>query len=443
MAPLLPSLQVQYGLSTTTVSWLMTGYLLSACITAPVLGRLGDMYGHVLILRYVMLVMTAGMLLQAASQSFEVLLLARFIQGFGGAVMPLCYVILRHSLSASRIPTALGIVSSMAAFGGGAGLVLVGLIVQLGDFHLAFWSAGAIGVLSSAVVFIGIPRGHEGRGTQRLDPLGAVLLAVWLSLTLVLVSQSGVWGWLSPFVWVTLAGTVTIFAVWVWWEQRVAEPVIDIRVMRSRPVVWSNLLALFFGVILFTTQILFPQFLQAPLSTGYGFDLDVGHTSLALLPQTAAFAIGGLFAGRLEQSLGSRVSIIIGSLLCGVGFAILLLLHQNVWEFSAVIVLVGLGIGLTYAQLANVVTRSVPRDKVGASTGMNTNIRNIGGAVGTSVAASILFVPSTTEHPPLSAYGVGILLLISVSILATCCAWALPRDRLVGNGAPLTPSACD
>ncbi|NLA09281.1 MAG: MFS transporter, partial [Microbacteriaceae bacterium] len=90
MAPLLPSLQETFDISTTTVTWLMTGYLLSACITAPIVGRLGDIYGHVLVLRIAMLVMTGGMVLQALSWSFETLLAARFIQGCGGAIIPLC-----------------------------------------------------------------------------------------------------------------------------------------------------------------------------------------------------------------------------------------------------------------------------------------------------------------------------------------------------------------
>lgn len=429
MAPLLPALQQSFDLSTTTVTWLMTGYLLSACITAPIVGRLGDMYGHVLVLRIAMLVMTGGMLLQAVSWSFETLLAARFIQGCGGAIIPLCYVILRRLLPTDRVPAALGLVSSMAAVGGGAGLVLVGLVVELGDFHLAFWSAGTIGILSSIAVFLGIPLSKEAREAQRLDLLGAILMAMWLSLILVVVSMGGSLGWLSVPVVAMFVGAIGTFAAWVWWEQRVNEPIIDIRVMRSRPVVWSNLLAFFFGIMMFTTQILFPQFLQTPPEAGFGFGLNVGGTSLAMLPQTAAFAVGGIFAGRLERTLGSRVSILIGSLFCAAGFTALLFLHHSTVQFSSSIVLIGIGIGVTYAQLANVVTRSVPTDKVGASTGMNTNIRNIGGAIGTTVAASIIVAPLGHAFPSLLAYGFGLSLLIVVSLLAMLCAWALPRDR--------------
>ncbi len=429
MAPLLPTLQDKYDLSTTTVAWLMTGYLLSACITAPLLGRLGDIFGHVLLLRIVMAVMTSGMLLQAISWDFTSLLTARFIQGFGGAVMPLCYVILRQTLPPNRIPTALGIVSSMAAFGGGMGLVLVGAIVEVGDFHLAFWSAGAIGVVSTLIVLFGIPHTPEDRGAKRIDVVGAALLAAWLTLILVAISQGSAVGCTNPWILGAAAAAIVAFVGWLRWEQRTPEPIIDIRVMRSRPVVWSNLLAFFFGVMLFTTQVLFPPFLQAPAAAGYGFELSVGLTSLVLVPQTAAFAIGGLFAGTLERKLGSRWSIVLGSALCAAGFAGLLFRHENVWEFGALITFIGVGIGLTYAQLANVVTRSVPSDKVGASTGMNTNIRNIGGAVGTALAAAILVVPQSEAYPPISSYLVGIALLVTVSILATVCAWALPPDR--------------
>ncbi len=429
MAPLLPSLQETFNLSTTTVTWLMTGYLLSACITAPIVGRLGDIYGHVFVLRIAMLVMTGGMVMQAVSWNFESLLAARFIQGCGGAIIPLCYVILRRTLPEERVPFALGIVSSMAALGGGTGLVMVGLVVHLGDFHLAFWTASVIGALSSLIVFVGIPASIDERSRQRLDALGALLLAIWLSLLLIIVSQGGAFGWLSLPIVLMIVGVVLSFAFWVWWEQRVSDPVIDIRVMKARPVIWSNLLAFFFGIMMFTTQILFPQFLQTAPENGYGFGLTVGGISLAMLPQTAAFGVGGLFAGWLERVIGSRISIVIGSLFCTVGFSGLLFLHGNVVQFSSTIVLIGIGIGLTYAQLANVVTRSVPSDKVGASTGMNTNIRNIGGAVGTTLAATIIMAPIGQAAPPILNFGIGIGLLIIVSIFAMLCAWALPHDR--------------
>ena len=429
MAPLLPSLQETFDISTTTVTWLMTGYLLSACITAPIVGRLGDIYGHVLVLRIAMLVMTGGMVLQALSWSFETLLAARFIQGCGGAIIPLCYVILKRMLPEERVPFALGIVSSMAALGGGTGLVMVGLVVHIGDFHLAFWTASVIGALSSLVVFLGIPASTDERTRQRLDALGALLLAIWLSLLLIIVSQGGAFGWLSLPIVLMIVGALVAFVLWVWWEQKVDVPVIDIRVMRSRPVVWSNLLAFFFGIMMFTTQILFPQFLQTSPAQGYGFGLTVGGISLAMLPQTAAFGVGGLFAGWLERTIGSRMSIIIGSLFCTVGFSGLLIFHNNVVQFSSTIVLIGIGIGLTYAQLANVVTRSVPADTVGASTGMNTNIRNIGGAVGTTLAATIIMAPAGLQVPPIFNFAIGIFLLIGVSIAAMLCAAALPKDR--------------
>ncbi|KJL42356.1 Multidrug resistance protein stp [Microbacterium trichothecenolyticum] len=429
MAPLLPSLQEEFDLPAQSISWLMTGYLLSACVTAPVLGRLGDIYGHVLLLRITIITMSAGMLLQATSFNFTSLLAGRFVQGVGGAIVPLCYVILRRRLPPNRVPFALGIVSSMVAVGSGSGLALVGLIAGASGFRATFWLASAIGLVSSVVVFIGIPLGPATLAEHRMDVFGALLLAAWLSGLLILVSQGVSGAWLMAPLIATAAAGALAFAGWMWWEQRTPDPVIDIGVMRSRPVVWSNLLALFFGAMLFTTQILYPPFLQTSPSTGYGFGLDLAQTGLALLPQTAAFGVGGLVAGSLERWIGSRTSLIIGSLLCVSGFVLLSLRHDQLWEFASWIALIGLGIGLTYAQLANVVTRSVPADKAGASTGMNTNIRNIGGAVGTSLGGAIL-AGSAAGGIAVGSYVWSFLGLAVVSILAMFCACALPRDSV-------------
>lgn len=427
IAPILPHLQRTFDVSHDDIAWLMSGYLLTACISVPVFGRLGDLYGSVRMLRVTISIFAAGMLLGAMSHDFTTLLVARLIQGIGGATVPLSYVVLRSLLPAHRVAGAFGLVSSTAAFGAGVGIVGGGAVVEYFDFHIAFWIAGVIGALAAVVVFVAIPRlAAEGGG--RVDWIGIALFAVFMTLLLLGITWADVWGWLSLPTLAILAGGVVVAAVWTRWEMHTSVPMVDIGLMRLPAIRWANVLALVFGVFLFSTQVLFPAYLQTPQAVGYGFGLTIGQTSLALIPQTLMFAVGGLLAGIMDRRLGSRRSLTVGSLLSSVGFVLLCLSHYSLAIFVISVAVIGLGIGLTYSQITTVVIRAVPGSRASSTTGANTNIRNVGGALGTQLIPGILVLGGKETYPAFALWLVAFALLIAAGLVGVISALMLPKD---------------
>jgi MFS family permease len=150
VAPALPAIQREFGASTSAVTWVLTIYLLTASIATPVLGRLGDMFGKERVLVAVLLVLGAGTLVSALSSSLEVLIAGRAIQGAGGAIFPLAFGIIRDEFPRERVGAGIGLISATFGIGGGAGLVLAGVIVDNLDYTWIFWLS--LVVIAGAVV---------------------------------------------------------------------------------------------------------------------------------------------------------------------------------------------------------------------------------------------------------------------------------------------------
>src|SRR5919107_3818532 len=139
VAPALPEIQRDLHASATATTWVLTAYLLSASILTPIIGRLGDMFGkeHTLVCALGML--AAGTLLAALATDVNVLIAARVIQGGGGAIFPLAFGIIRDEFPRERVATGIGLISATFGIGGGAGLVLSGLIVDHLSYRWIFW----------------------------------------------------------------------------------------------------------------------------------------------------------------------------------------------------------------------------------------------------------------------------------------------------------------
>src|ERR1019366_55303 len=128
--PALPTIQHSLHTSETGVTWLLTGYLLSASVGTAIIGRLGDMYGKERMLLFTLVVLAAGTLLAAVSNSLGLLIVARVIQGTGGGIFPLAFAIVRDEFPRERVAGSIGLMSSILGVGGGVGIVTGGLIVE-------------------------------------------------------------------------------------------------------------------------------------------------------------------------------------------------------------------------------------------------------------------------------------------------------------------------
>jgi EmrB/QacA subfamily drug resistance transporter len=424
--PVLPTIQAGLHTSQNTVTWVLTAYLLSASIFTPIMGRLGDMYGKERMLVLALVLLAAGCLLSALASSVAVMLLGRVIQGVGGGVLPLSFGIVRDEFPKERVPGAIGVIAALAAAGAGFGIVLSGPIVDALDYHWLFWIPMIMLVVAGVAAKIVVPESPI-RVPGRINWLAAVLLAGWLVALLVPFSEGPAWGWGSGRVIGLLVAAVVLAGLWVLVETRSEHPLIDMRMMRI-PVVWTaNLVALLFGVGMYAIFAFLPAFLQTSPSAGYGFGVSITHSGLILLPLSITMFAFGAASGRLTARFGGKAVVVVGAAIAIVSFVLLVVAHDHQWEILISMALMGSSFGLVFSAMSNLIVEGVSPEQTGVASGMNANIRTIGGSIGAAVISSV--VTSGAAHggvPHEAGYTHGFELLALSAVLATAAALFIP-----------------
>src|SRR6185312_7214774 len=173
--------------------------------------------------------------------------------------------------------------SSILGVGGGAGLVIGGLIIEHLSWHWLFWLPLVVTVLAAVATWRFIPESPV-RSPGRVNWLAAALMTLGISLVLIAIAQTTVWGWGSIKTIVLFVVGLLVCALWVVVEIRSDEPLVDMSMMRIRGVWTTNLAAFLLGAGLYASFIIYPEFAQLPTSTGFGFGASVVVSSLYLAP---------------------------------------------------------------------------------------------------------------------------------------------------------------
>jgi len=440
VTPVLPTIQASLHTTQTTVTWVLTAYLLSASIATPIVGRLGDMIGKKRVLVAVLVTLAIGTLLSAIATSIGLMIVARVVQGAGGAILPLSFGIIRDEFPREKVAMAVSTTAALLAVGGGLGIVLAGPIVDALNYHFLFWIPLILVAISAVAAQVVVPE-SPNRTPGRISPLPALLLTGWLVALLVAVSEGPDWGWGSGRTIGLIAVSVLLVPLWILTEVRAAQPLVDMRMMRI-PAVWTtNLVALLFGVGMYSIIAFLPEFLQTPASAGYGFGASITRSGLFLLPMTVTMFLFGLWSGRLAAQWGSKLVLVAGSALTAGSFVIVTLAHDEQWQVYLFSTLIGAGLGFAFAAMSNIVVEAVPADQVGVASGMNANIRTIGGSIGAAVMASIVTSGARADGLPAeSGYTHGFAFLLASAVLACLAALAIPAVRTARAAATASPA---
>ncbi len=422
---------VQYELHTTqsTVTWVLTAYLLSASVMTPILGRVGDMTGKKRVFVATLAALAIGSLLAAVAPSIGVMIAARIIQGFAGGMLPVAFGIIRDEFPAHRVAGAVGLIAALTAVGAGLGIVLAGPIVSALDYHWLFWLPLIPTLVAAVMAILFVPESPV-RTPGRISLLPAVLLSGWLVAILIALSQAPSWGWRSGKTLGLIAAAVVLLAGWLFAELRAATPLIDMKMMRRTAVWTNNLVALLIGIGMYATFAFLPEFVQTPAVAGYGFGASITQSGLMLLPSAITMFVVGIFAGRLAARVGGKVLVITGCLIGGGAMAILAFAHQYQWQIYLSNALMGIGFGLVFSAMSALIVAAVPRSQTGVASGMNANIRTIGGSIGSAVMASIVtsqMLPSGL--PKESGYTTGFAVMTGGLLVAALAALLIPSAR--------------
>jgi EmrB/QacA subfamily drug resistance transporter len=403
VVPALPTIQRALHTSETDITWLLTGYLLSASVGTAIIGRLGDMYGKERLLLWTLVVLGAGTLLAGVSSSLAVLILARFIQGASGGIFPLAFGIVRDEFPQEKVAGSIGLLSAILGVGAGVGIVLSGVIVEHLNYHWLFWIPLVATIIAAVATWRFIPESPI-RVPGRINWLAAALMTSGISIVLIAISETTTWGWGSPrTIGLVLVG-LAVSAAWVAVEVRSRNPLIDMTMMRIRGVWTTNLAAFLLGAGMYASFIVFPQFAQLPKSTGFGFGASVVVSGLYLLPSTIGMTVLGLFAGRISGRFGSRNALLAGTAFTLASFTMLTFAHSHPYDLLIAASLLGIGIGLAFAALGNLIVQAVSNHQTGVASGMNTVMRTLGGALGGQLSATFIAANTLNGEPTVTGF---------------------------------------
>ncbi|BEL03264.1 MFS transporter [Actinoplanes sichuanensis] len=441
LTPVLPTIRQDLHTSTGTVTWVLTAWLLAASVATPLMGRVADIIGKDRTLLVALAAIALGCLVAALAPNIGVLIAARVLQGLGAAVFPVSFGIIRDEFPPDRVASAIGTLAAVIATGSGVGIVLAGPIVGFLDWRWLFWIPMAVVTVVGVVAWRVVPASPV-RSPGRINIGSAILLAGWLVALLLPLSKGAVWGWGSGRTLGLFALAIALLVGWMAAELRAAEPLIDMRMMRL-PAVWTtNLAAMLFGAAMFGVFAFLPQLMQVPAASGYGFGATVTEAGLLMAPMLVAMAVFGSLSGPLTRWVSNKAQLLWGSAMGTTACLVLALAHDQKWTVSLAAAVFGIGLGLIYSSMINLIVQSVPRHQTGAASGMNTNIRTIGASIGTALVSAIVTAhPGAHGLPAETGYTMSFLLLAVASAAAFGVSLLVPGRAAAPAPAEVTPES--
>ncbi len=430
----LPSIRAHLHAGLEGLQWTVNAYTLTFAVLLLTGATLGERYGRRRLFTVGLGLFTLGSAAAALAPSIGWLIGARAVQGVGAAVLiPLTLTLLSAAVSPERRGVALGIWGAVGGLAVAIGPLVGGAVVEGASWQWIFWLNVPIGL---ALLPIAWTRLTESRGSStRLDLTGVVLASLGLLGIVLGVVRGNDHGWTSATVLPPMMIGAALMAAFVAWELRgAAEPMLPMRLFRSRGFTMTNAasLLMFFGM--FGSIFLLAQFLQVvqhynPLQAG-----------VRMLPWTAMPVLVTPVAGALSDRIGGRVLLAAGLALQAIGLGWLALIASPSVAYLDQVpafVISGVGMSLFFAPVANVVLSSVRRNEEGIASGATNAIRELGGVFGIAVLGAIFAARGGYASGASFVAGLAPAVWVGAAAVAAAGAAALllPRVRSAASAA--------
>jgi MFS family permease len=435
--PLIPELPKLLNASPSNASWAITATLLTAAVATPVFGRLGDMYGPKPMLIACAVILTAGSLISATTSSLLPFVVGRGLQGLGLPIIPLGISVLRATVPAERVGGAMGLMSASLGVGGALGLPLSAAIAEHFSWHALFWFAACLGVASLLLFTFMVPAVPASSSSDRLDSLGAVLLAGGLVTLLIGITKGQSWGWTSATTLGLFGASLVIFAFFVTWQLRIESPIVDLRTTVRRPVLTTNIASIGVGFSMFALSLIAPQVLELPTETGYGLGQSMLHAGLWMAPGGLAMMVSAPIAARIAGRFGPKYTLFIGCAIICCAYVGGLWLLASAPRVLILNVLVSIGVGFGYASMPALINAAVPMSETAAANGINALARSLGTSISSAVMGAILAGLTMSvaggEFPTLGAFRVALLVAAGAAGVGAVLALLIPAARTASD----------
>lgn len=391
----LPSIATEFGTGLATIQWVVIGFALTISALLLPMGRFADMVGRIKVYVLGTLVFTAAAGLAAIAPTLGVLVLARIIQGCGAAMSQgTGTAIIISTFPAGERGKALGMMLTMVGVGAVAGPALGGLLVGTFGWRSVFIfniPLGLLGAIASVAILDRARSGDPAPGTvsQKFDWVGAALSAVALLALLMAIANGQKWGWGSVPIVTPLAAFAVMLSGFIWWELKIDEPLLDLRLFKRR--IFSLAVSASFFTFLGSSAVLFltPFYLQSVL--GY----SPTQAGLIVVPAALCIAVMGPISGRLSDRYGWRMFTVGGLTIAIAGLLMLSTMHErsSVGMVITALVLQTIGVGTFFSPNGTSILSAVERERFGVVAAFTNLVRN--GANVTSVAMATVVVTTT------------------------------------------------
>jgi EmrB/QacA subfamily drug resistance transporter len=381
----LPAIHRDLGAALSQLEWTINAFTLTFAAGIITAAALGDRFGRRRIFVIGLAVFSLASAACALAPDAGALIGARAVQGLGAAmVMPLSLTILFAAFPPERRGAVVGIWGALGGIGVAAGPLVGGAVTQGLDWHWIFWVNVPIGIVAIALSLV---RLAETRGpATRLDFVAAALVGAGATGVVWGLIRAGEIGWTSAEVVVTLAGGLALLLAFVAWEARATEPMLPLRLFRSRTFTASIVTSALMAGSIFSGAFLVAQFFQIGL--GYS-PLESG---LRVLPWTATPLFIAPIGGALSDRLGRRPLLVAGLLLQAAGFTWLAAVASTTTAYVVMVVpliFAGVGISLALPVAPTTVLGAVSPADVGKASGVNTTMQRFGSALAIAVASAV------------------------------------------------------
>ncbi len=396
----LPSIQTDLHFSQSALAWVVNAYLIAFGGLLLLVGRLGDLIGRRRIFLAGLTVFTTASLVCGLADDQGLLIGARFVQGVGGAMTSavILGMIVTMFPRPSEQAKAIGVYSFVAAAGGAIGLLAGGVLTQAINWHWIFFVNLPIGIATGILTTRLLPD-DVGIGLERgADAPGAVLLVTSLMLAVYTIVEASNYGWGSAHTLGFGAVAVGLLGGFIARQATAANPLIPLRIFRSRTVTIANLMQALMVAGIFGMFFLGALYLQRVLR------YDAIEVGLAFLP--VALGIAGMslrFTARLMMRFGAKPTLLAGLVLVAAGLLVFRSAPVNaayVTDLLPVMLLLGVGAGLVFPALMTLAMSGATPEDSGLASGLVNTTQQVGGALGLAVLATL----ATTRTGALQAH---------------------------------------
>ena len=318
LTPALPTIQKEFAVNPNDVSWVLTIYLLVGTVSVALFGKLGDMYGKKKMFLVALGFYTLGVILNGFAPSFEALLVTRAIQGFGMAIFPLAFALVREEFPPSMVPQVQGMISAMFGVGMVIALPLGAWVTENWGWRWTYHTAAPFAVLMFVLAWK-VLRESRYVNPGKLDWQGALLLVWAVVPMLVGVTRAPNVGWTATQTLLLFAVSIVGFILLGIWEKRVENPLLPLDIITSRNPAIVNVGIMFaaFGISMMSQANTYIFQMPEP----YGFGKTILQSGLLMTPQALVMLIIAPLAGKIMPKVGAKPIALTGALVASAGLA--------------------------------------------------------------------------------------------------------------------------